>query len=204
MRKMIMQRLVALTAVSVLVGLLAPSGASAVTRSQAPLRLRTGTTTLTTAPNLATTLLGAGIVPFATEPGQSSLTFPRSGPALKLSFPVSGGDISLRPLRGVIRHNGGLLLVNVGNGKSAQVDAFVVDLRARTLTARVVGTTTRVPVFSLDLSRASIAVRGNLITLSRVGLRLTGVAATALNTGLSTTAFAAGQLFGTAGSQLRR
>jgi hypothetical protein len=59
-----------------------------------------------------------------------------------------------------------------------------------------------VPVFKLDLRHAVIVVRHHVITISRVGLRLTKTAATALNAALGTTVFAGNLFFGTARSKL--
>lgn len=72
----------------------------------------------------------------------------------------------------------------------------------RLLTAHVVGTTARVPVFKLDLRHVAIVVRHHVITIANVGLRLTKTAATALNGALGTTLFAENLFFGTARSKL--
>ncbi|MGN6245861.1 MAG: hypothetical protein ACTHQ3_19605 [Motilibacteraceae bacterium] len=205
MRRWIPRRLAVLAAVVLAIGLVAPAGASAHSRTHGTgvgTRVATGTTTVTTAPGVATALLGAGIAPFVTSPGRSTLILPPSGPALVASYPVTGGTLGLQPPRGVIRHSGGLLLVNVTNGKMAQVDNFVIDIRARVLTAHVVGTTARVPMFRLDLGHARIVVRHHVVTISGVRLLLTSTAATALNDALGTKIFAKDLLFGTASTRV--
>lgn len=205
MRRWIPRRLAVLVAVLLTVGLVAPTAASAHSRTHGTgtgTRVTTGTTTVTTAPGVAKTLLGAGIAPFVTSPGRSTLVLPPSGPALVASYPVTGGSLGLNPPRGVIRHSGGLLLVNVTNGKMAQVDNFVIDIKAGVLTAHVVGTTARIPVFRLDLTGAKIVVRHHVVTISGVRLLLTSTAATALNDALGTKIFAKDLLFGTAHTRL--
>jgi hypothetical protein len=202
MRRWGLRHLAALAIVGALVGFLAPVSASAGTQTHPALHIRTGTTTVTTAPGVATALLGKSIVPFVTAPGHSTLILPSTGPALVASYPVTGGSVGLNPPRGVIRHSGGLLLINLANGKMIQVNNFIIDIKAAVLTAHVVGTTARVPVFKLDLRHAVISVRHHVITISRVGLLLTKTAATALNGALGTTVFAQNLFFGTARTKL--
>lgn len=68
------------------------TGAAAT--SAAKVRLRGGTTSVTTAPGIATALLGNGIAPIATWPGRESLRSPKSSPAVRFSFPVTGGRLA--------------------------------------------------------------------------------------------------------------
>ena len=82
MRRWVLRHLAALTIVGALVGFLAPISASAGTQTHPALRIGTGTTTVTTAPGVATALLGKSIVPFVTAPGHSTLILPSTGPAL--------------------------------------------------------------------------------------------------------------------------
>src|ERR1700760_4723929 len=68
--------------------------------------LRGGATAVTTAPGIAPALLKNGIVPLATSPGTESVLFPKSGPAARFTFPVTGGRVTLSPLGGKVGHAG--------------------------------------------------------------------------------------------------
>ena len=61
----------------------------------------------------------------------------------------------------------------------------------------------RVPLFNLDLSHAKLAAGKHIVTARGIGLKLTSVAAKALNGALGTKLFSAGLKLGTAGTLLR-
>jgi hypothetical protein len=177
-----------------------PAGAHAA----AAVHLRGGTTAVTTAPGIAPTLLKNGIVPLATWPGTQSVLSAKSGPAARFTFPVTGGRVTLSPLGGKVRHTGGILFLNVTNGKTIEVSRFTIDLSHGDLTGIVNGNPkARVPLFRLDLSHASLAAGKHIITARGIGLRLTSAAATALNAALGTKLFSAGLKLGTAQTLLR-
>jgi hypothetical protein len=161
-----------------------------------------GRTTVTTAPGIAKTLLKNGIVPIVTRPGKAGLRLD-GGLRVTARFPVTGGAVSLEPLGGTVEHRGGIKFVNLRNGKALEVGNFTIDLNTGQLTGAVNRSATRVPVFDLDLSGASIEVRGNTVVVSNVGLDLTAAAAGALNDSLRTRVFAGGLRFGSAGSTIR-
>jgi hypothetical protein len=81
-----------------------------------------------------------------------------------------------------------------------------IDLSAGHLTGTVNGTSTRVPVFTLDLSKAGIGVTGSTVTSTNAGLVLTDTAAGALNQTLGTSLVPGGLRSGSARStvQLRK
>jgi hypothetical protein len=160
-----------------------------------------GRTTVTTAPGIAKTLLKNGIVPIVTRPGKAGLRLD-GGLRVTARFPVTGGAVSLDPLGGTVEHRGGIKFVNLRNGKALEVGNFIIDLNAGQLTGAVNRSATRVPVFDLDLSAASIRVEGDTVVVSNVGLDLTGAAAGALNDTLRTSLFAGGLRFGSAGSRI--
>jgi hypothetical protein len=181
----------------------APARATAV-RAVEGAHLRGGATAVTTAPGIAAALLKNGIVPLATWPGRESVLLLKGGPAVRFTFPVTGGQVRLSPLGGKIRHAGGILLLNVANGKTIQVSRFTIDLTHADLTGIVSGNPrARVPLFRLDLSHAQLAAGKHVITASRIGVKLTSAAAKALNAALGTGLFAAGLKLGTAKTQLR-
>jgi hypothetical protein len=177
-----------------------PAGAHAA----AAVHLRSGATAVTTAPGIAPALLKNGIVPLATWPGTQSVLSAKSGPAARFTFPVTGGRVTLSPLGGKVRHTGGILFLNVTNGKTIEVSRFTIDLSHGDLTGIVNGNPkARVPLFRLDLSHARLAAGKHIITARGIGLRLTSAAATALNAALGTKLFSAGLKLGTAQTLLR-
>jgi hypothetical protein len=176
------------------------TGAQATTA----VHLQGGATAVTTAPGIAPALLKNGIVPLATSPGTESVLFPKSGPAARFTFPVTGGAVTLSPLGGNIRHAGGILFVNVTNGKTIEVSRFTIDLAHADLTGIVNGNPqARVPLFRLDLSHAKLTAGKHIATAKRIGVKLTAVAAKALNAALGTKLFSGGLKLGTASTLLR-
>jgi hypothetical protein len=175
-----------------------PAGA---THAVAAVHLKGGATAVTTAPGIAKALLANGIVPIATAPGSESL---QSGPAVRFTFPVTGGRVTLSPLGGQIHHQGGILFFNAKNGKQVEVSQFTISLTHGDLTGIVNGNPkARVPLFGLDLSHAKLATGKHFVTARNIGLKLTKVAAGALNAALGTKLFSAGLRLGTAGTILR-
>jgi hypothetical protein len=161
-------------------------------------------TTVTTAPGIAPALLKNGIVPLATAPGTQTVVVPKTGPAARFTFPVTGGSVTLSPLGGKIEHAGGILFVNVTNGKTIQVSQFTINLSRGNLTGIVNGNPqARVPLFNLDLSHAKITAGKHFATAKGIGVKLTSVAAKALNAALGTKLFSGGLKLGTASTLLR-
>ncbi|MFD6417574.1 hypothetical protein [Streptomyces sp. NPDC060194] len=163
-----------------------------------PVAVKGGHTSVTVAPAVAGALLSNGIAPIVTTPGKPSLTKVGGKATLKATYPVTGGSLTAAPLGGKILHKGGLKFTNVFNGKSLAVKDFTIDLNKAQLTGRVAGTKTRVPVFKLDLSKATVKVDKHGAKATHVILKLTPEAAGALNTTLKTKVFSAGLKVGTA------
>lgn len=174
----------------------------AVTRA-ATVHLRGGTTTLTTVPGLAHTLLGHGIAPFATAPGTESLLGSTSNPQLKFSFPVTGGRVNPSRLHGSIKHRGGILFVNTSNGASVKVSRFTINLTHHRLSGVVSALGVRVIVASLNFSHARIRVGLHRVRASRIGARLTTAAAVALDSALGTSLFVGGMKIATVATLVR-
>ena len=160
-----------------------------------------GRTSVVTAPGIATTLLRNGILPIVTSPGSARLAY-NGGLAVRATFPVTGGNPTLEPLGGQVLHRGGIKFVNLRNRTALEVGNFTIDLNSGQLTGAVNRGSTRVPVFTLDLSRASITVTGNVVRITGVGLVLTDAAAGALNATLKVGVFAGGLRFGSASVKL--
>jgi len=181
----------------------APARAAAV-QAATGAEVRGGVTTVSTPPGIAAALLKNGIVPRATWPGRESVRPGKSGPTVRFTFPVAGGRVTLSPLGGKISHRGGILFVNKNNGKKIKVSRLSIDLNRADLTGIVNGNPrARVALFHLDLSHAKLAACQHSLTATGIGLKLTSVAAKALNATLGTKLFSAGLRLGTARTLLR-
>jgi len=203
------QRLaVALTAAGLLtvsasaVASAAPAHPATASQAAASVPLRGGQTAVTTAPGIAAALLGQGIVPIATLPGtEGARTSP--GVSVRFVFPVTGGNVSLKPLSGRILHRGGILFLDVKNGKKIALSNFTINLGTRVLTGIVNGNpNARVPVFTLGLAHATLQVHKHVVAARGIVLRLTKAAAGALNSTFGTSLFKKGMVIGTAATDL--
>ena len=199
--------LAAVTAIAGLAGCAATaaSGATSHTaQAAAAVHLGGGSTAVTTAPGIAPALLKNGIVPRAIAPGRESVLSLNSGPAVRFTFPVTGGKVTLKPLGGTIGHRGGIVFTNKKNGKKIEVSRFTIDLGHADLTGIVNGNPqARVPLFRLDLSHAKLAAGKHVVTAKGIGVKLTSAAAKALNAALGTKLFSGGLKLGTASTLLR-
>jgi hypothetical protein len=128
-----------------------------------------GVTTLALDPAAVSALTGLGVTPAPIAPARAT----RGG---ELAFPITN------PFRnalrtGVIRHSGGISLT--AGSTSVKLEDFVIEPLRGQLTARV--GTARVPILTLDLSRARPSLKHGSLRLGPVGGSLTDVAAGALN-----------------------
>jgi hypothetical protein len=200
------QRLSALTAAAASAGLLlagAGGVASASARPAPSVRLTGGLTTVTTSPKIAAALVGNGIVPLATAPGQQWLTL-KPGLAAHLSFPVTGGRVSLHPVGGFVTHIGGILFLDAKTGKQVEVSNFTIDITRDNLNGIVNGNPrARIAIFKLGLGHAVLKAGRHSVSASNITLSLTPGAASALDASLGTTVFTAGLGVGTAATLLR-
>ncbi len=179
------------------------ASASAATRA-AQVRLTGGETTVTTAPGIATTLLGHGIVPVATLPGTEGASIGGGGVTVRFTFPVTGGWLNAGKLTGTIRHSGGILFADVPSGKQIAVSDFVINVHQGVLTGAVNGNPkVRVPLFQLNLAHATIHKGWHYVQIRGIVLTLTSTAASALNSTFGTTLFKPGLELGTASTLLR-
>jgi hypothetical protein len=173
-------------------------------RSHSSVRLRGGTTTVTTAPGIAVTLIKNGIVPIGIAPGTERLTLANGSPVARFAFPVTGGKVSLSPRGGTIDHRGGILFADVKTGKHVEVSDFIIDLTHGDLTGIVNGNpSARVALFTLSLAHAQLSAGRHCLTATGITVDLTPGAAAALNSALGTTLFAGGLDLGTAAASVR-
>ncbi len=178
--------------------------AAANTPAAAAVLFKGGTTRLTTAPGVAHALLRNGIVATATWPGRESQRSVKSGPAIQFTFPVTNGRIGLSPLGGNIYHRGGILFVNTKNGKEIAVSNFIINLNHDEVTGMVNGNPkTRVPLFRVSASQATLTAGAHWFTAKGIGLTLTATEASALDAALGTSLFAPGLTLGTAQTLLQ-
>lgn len=116
-------------------------------------------------------------------------------------FPVTGGRINPNTAASKIRHSGGLRFSAGGNKLVAK--SFVVRTgKSNRLSAKVGGN--RVNLLNLNLSKARVKPKGkNKIRIGRVGVSLSGVAASALNDTFHVHLFSKGMRIGRVGVDLR-
>ena len=194
---------VAATAAALVVPVAASGVASAATRGPAPIRMA-GQTTVTTAPGIASALLGAGIVPLAVNPGQQTVLIRNGQPLARFAFPVTGGWARLHPLSGTIEHRGGILFTDLKTGKQVEVGNFTISLRQGVLTGIVNGNSkVRIAIFNLSLAHARLWVHGHIVRAANIMVTLTATAAKALDATLGTSLFQPGMTIGTAATTLR-
>jgi hypothetical protein len=202
------QRLATAMTAAALLTLSAAAAAPAASAHQAighatKVHVRGGHTTVTTAPGIAAALIGHHIIPSAISPGTEQVRHTSSGVIVKFRFPVTGGRVSLNPLGGRIRHNGGILFSDPKNGKKIAVSNFTISLTHRLLTGIVNGDPhARVPLFRLGLAHAVLKAHGQWVAAHGIVLRLTKTAAKALNATFGTTLFKAGMTIGTAATKI--
>ena len=95
---------------------------------------------------------------------------PRQRPGSAVHVPGDGGPGQPQPVGGTIDHSGGILFLNLKNGKKIEVSSFTIDLTHADLTGTVNGNPqARVPLFGLDLSHARLAAGKHIVTASRIG-----------------------------------
>ncbi len=155
--------------------------------------VESGRTSVKLSGDLISALQSLGVTPATIAPSQL-----RNG---QVNFPITGGAIDLKTLKGEIIHSGGLTLTS---GKTqVRLQAFTLDTTgaAPVLTGLVTvngALLARVPLFDINLSGSSIKVNDGIVTITAVGLTLDKAAATALNQVFNVKAFTAGFPVGTA------
>ncbi|MEU9837236.1 hypothetical protein AB0D67_37355 [Streptosporangium sp. NPDC048047] len=179
----------------------APTSSAASVSASAP--IKGGQTTVTTVRGLGGVLLENGLSAYATSPGKTGVRIAGDNLSLSFGFPVTGGRATVDPLAGKVEHRGDLSFVNAKNGKRIKVGDFVIDLAKGKVTGNVNDDPkVRVPVFDLDLSAAKLKAEGSVVRARNIRVKLTGVAAGALNKALKTHLFKAGLRIGTASTTL--
>jgi hypothetical protein len=158
-----------------------PAGAATVALSGGETRL-----TLSKGAAAALSDLGVAVAPT----GKARV---RSG---AIAFPVTGGRIDPATAAGRVTHGGGIRL-RAGATRVRLSDFTITVGRSAAISARVDGGA-RLTAFRLDLSRARVFRDGLDTVAGRVGVRLSPVAARALNRAFGVSAFKGGLRLGTA------
>lgn len=112
------------------------------------------------------------------------------------SFKIVDGEVDKKTAAGKIEHSGGLKFKQ--GGDEVGVQDFIIDTKKKVLTAKVSGTSTRIPLLDLDLSDADIDSSSSKIVVSNVKASLTADAAKALNAAFDTSLFKGGLKIGVA------
>ena len=184
--------LVALLAFALLGGAAAPALAGGKASKTKYVTTHKGVTALTIDPGTAGALGTLGVKVSALSP---AVAFAGRGGAPAFAFPISYGRVEAATLAGRIFHRGGLRFT--AGGKSVGVRSFTIDTRTGFLTARVVGTKTRIPLLKIDASGVDVSLLPGFAVLRGISVSLTPQAASALNATFSTSAFTAGLKIGT-------
>jgi hypothetical protein len=167
----------------------------------------TGRTAVTTQPGIAKALVNAGVLPYSVSPGRTDKVrlYPAS---VTYSFPITGltGGTFAGNIPNEITHAGGIAFVKLGSfSKRIVVSDFTIDLNGGKAVGQedspqLIGTVkdgpggvpdgARVALFDIDLSNAKIDSKD--VQVTGAALKLTGVAAGALNAELGTSLFSKG------------
>ena len=155
--------------------------------------VETGRTYVKLSGDLVSALQSLGVTPGTVDPSKLR--------GVSVSFPVTGGAIDLKSLKGEIIHSGGLRLT--AGQSQVRLQAFSIDTTgtAPVLTGLVTVNGTllgRVPLFDINLAGDSINVNHGMLTITVVTLTLDKTAAAALNQVFNVKAFTPGFPVGTA------
>jgi hypothetical protein len=183
-----------------LAGLVAAAAPAAAT-SHTSSTLR-GTTAVTTAPGIATTLLGQGVLPLPL-PGTGIRIGFSGGLTVTYRFPITSGNADLASLSGDIFHSGGINFVSFRAHLS--IADFDINLpTAKVYATKVNGAAARVPILDLNISGLKVTSVRDATVLSGIKLYLDPAAAGAVNSTFHLSLPTDGSLlFGTATVTLR-
>ncbi len=173
------------------------TAASASATPSASIKSLTGVgTTVTVDPSTASVLQKNSVSVAPVSPA----TADASGGMVKVTFPITGGNVDIYPqndtpfIRGTVKHSGGLTFS--GGGKSLTATDFVVDPGASTLTATVGGS--QVMLLELDGSKVMVGKdSAGHVTLDGTVAKLSQAAADALNQTFGVSLFKRGIPLGT-------
>jgi hypothetical protein len=189
----------------------AASASASTTRARdqvaaAPVQhVTSGTTTITTAPGLASGLLAASIAVTALTPA-SEVGATVNGQLIDyFSIPVIPSVIGLAHLTGWLNHTGGILFLHPGAPvREIAFSDFTVNIKNRLLSAMVDGNPQdRIGLFEVDLTNATYTQTATTVRATGIVLRVTPAAAREFDAALGTSLLTPGQDFGTATTVLK-
>jgi hypothetical protein len=156
------------------------STAGPAAASPAKVAALSGTTSVTTAPGIASTLIRAGVIPLPV-PGTSFRLGYQRGLDVTYGFRIVGGNPDLAGPSGDILHSGGIYFTSL-RGKHLEIGKFDIDLAAGKIFATEVNfAKSRIAVLDLGLKNLKVTKKGNSTVLSGITLKLDPAAAGALN-----------------------
>ncbi|MER7671779.1 hypothetical protein ABTY61_25425 [Kitasatospora sp. NPDC096128] len=181
----------AATGAAVVLGITGSISAAAADGTVATTTAPTGSAVITVDQQfLANTALnGIVVVPLP------SATVDDTDSGLTATLPVTGGIANIRAFSGHVQFGGGLLFVNLDNGKNVAFKQLDFGVRAWNISGVPVGGTA--PVALLDpRGFTQRGVTGTTQTLSATSLQVDAAGAQYLDTALGTTVFTGGQSVG--------
>lgn len=156
------------------------STAGPAAASPAKVATLSGTTSVTTAPGIAKTLIKAGVIPLPV-PGTAFRLGLHRGLDVTYGFRIVGGNPDLAGPSGDILHSGGIYFTSL-RGKHLEIGKFDIDLAAGKIFATEVNfAPARIPVLDLGLKNLKVTNSGKNTVLSGISLKLDPAAAGALN-----------------------
>ena len=147
-----------------------------------------GGTTLALDAGTAKALTGLGVTPSVIAPGTST--------AAGLRFPITAGRLAVGSFAGTIDHSGGIALT-AGSTVVKLTDFRIITTGTPRLTARVNGTSARVPL-ALSLANARVGISNRTAVVRGAAVSLSAEAAAALNSAFKVSALTAGVPLGVA------
>lgn len=165
-----------------LAALVAPaaSATTAPSTAQATVSQLRGTTSVTTAPGIAGTLIKAGVLPLPVPPTSFRFGYD-DGINATYGFGITGGNPDLEKGTGHILHSGGIDFVDL-KGNSLEIGRFDIDLAKATVFTREVNfERARIPALDVDLSNLQVRTHGGTTVLTGIDLYLAPAAADAVN-----------------------
>jgi hypothetical protein len=137
-------------------------------------------TVVTTAPGIASTLIGAGVVPLPVWPKTGFRIGSIDPLKVSYAFPITGSTADLANGTGDITHSGGIAFY--GKGKSLEIGKFDIDLAAGKVFATEINHAPgRIAVLDLNLAHLTVTTEHHSTVLSGISVKLDGAAAGALN-----------------------
>jgi hypothetical protein len=160
-----------------------------------------GSATTVTASGVVGKLALAGIVPVTLKPGTMSIGGPLTNLTATTTFPISSGSVDFSTFNGQVQAGGGLLFISLFGLRSVTLTKLQVDIvNGVTTLSAATPSGTRIPLFALSLSGATLGGDATHIVIGNLATTITAQGAQFLDSALRTKVFTANMLFGTSTS----